>query len=103
MAAKLKNLKHKLTKLSDVSNKKQKLSSVENEDNESDGEEELSQDDLEFFQNCVVADNLEVVKEKLRETVKARIQFCATEANVLQSFPIFLYDSSLVISSIMFL
>lgn len=98
MAAKLKNLKHKLTKFSDVSNKKLKLSPVREEGKE----EELSQDDLTFFKNCVVADNLQVVKEKLRETVKARIQFCATEPNVLERFPIFLYDSSLVICSIMF-
>lgn len=67
---------------------------------ESGSEEEntstISQEDLDFFQNCLV-DDLLVVKEKLQETLKARIKYCTAEVNVLQAFPIFVFDSSLVI------
>lgn len=56
----------------------------------------ISEDDLVFFQNCIVADNLEVVKAKLQETLQARIKYCTSNINVLKTFPIFVFESELV-------
>lgn len=94
LAAKLKNINTKLTKLDSGGKKKRKLSEV---NKESDDEAVISVEDLRFFQNCIVADDLQLVQQELRETLKARQKFVATESNVLEHFPTFLYDSSLVI------
>ncbi|XP_017483331.1 PREDICTED: uncharacterized protein LOC108372200 [Rhagoletis zephyria] len=93
LAAKLKTINTKLTKLDSGGKKKRKLSEV---DKESDDEAVISVEDLHFFQNCIVADELQLVQQKLQETLKARQKFIATESNVLEHFPIFLYDSSLI-------
>lgn len=93
LAAKLKNLNTKLAKLGNNSNKKRKLSEV---DNDSDDEAVISEEDLRFFKNCIISDELNLVKQKLRETSKARQKFMTTCSNILENFPIFLYDSSLV-------
>lgn len=94
MAAKLKNLNTKLAKLGNNSNKKRKLSEV---DNDSDDEAVISEEDLRFFKNCNISDEEWIlVKQKLRETSKARQKFMTTCSNIFDNFPIFLYDYSLV-------
>ncbi|XP_067622757.1 uncharacterized protein [Eurosta solidaginis] len=93
LVAKLQNINNKLNKISSGGNKKRKLSEAEKE---SDDDAVIPEQDLNFFQNCVVAEELSLVQQKLRETLKARQKFIATAVNVLEYFPIFLYDSSLI-------
>lgn len=92
LSAKLKNINSKITKLNNSGTKKRKLDT----ENENAVDNIISTEDLQFFQNCVVAEQLEEIKDKLRQTVKSRTKFCDTEANVLHHFPIFIFDSTLV-------
>lgn len=91
LVAKLKNFNSKRRKLTPSQEKN--LESDTGSDNESIA---ISQEDLSFFKNCLVEDE-RTIKEKLQQTLKARVRYCTADINILEAFPIFLYDSSLVI------
>lgn len=100
IVSKLKNIKFKRSKIEkNVVTKKQKtnnfVNDVEHIDNSS---EELSNidEDLEFFKNCVVSDQKDVLMVKLEKTLKQRRKLFQKPMDIFQNLPFFFFDPSLV-------
>ncbi|XP_067643647.1 uncharacterized protein [Eurosta solidaginis] len=59
-------------------------------------DENLSNEDIEFFKNCIVSEQRDTIKERLAKTIKGRQKFCAASTDIFSTFRFFLFDATLI-------